>query len=202
MLPDPLFETQEGAESERATNQLLQSALEEDDNEYEDSDQQMKAESQPVQPVQYTGKFGGGGLNTLLHVDEASALRHGSVNIELKLSCGNVLSPLSVESSHHTVPPPQETSLVTDNLQRLSLNGYLDICKTHLQFGEMDILFAKTLYEVIDGTAEKGIPLINLQDHPTLRNVAHSFSLEHHIQCLLNLEMVRPITLFIINLFV
>lgn len=185
VLSDPPLESREGSEGGGVTHQLLQSVLEEEE-EVEDEAQSTETQSSGQQP----GRFAGTGLSALLQVNESAVLRHGSVDIDIGLNWAKLLDPLPEEEL--TERKHSFTSDITDDvIDPLSLDEYLKICETHLGFSESDLDFVRVLYEVVDASGERGVPLVELQTSPILNSFDHVLSVQDHIQSLLNFRMVR-----------
>jgi hypothetical protein len=55
---------------------------------------------------------------------------------------------------------------------------------------ECDLQFSRAVYEVVEQQGERGVRLGDLREDDTLRSLPHSLSLDDHIQCLLNFEMI------------
>ena len=190
VLSDPPVESREGPEEGGVTHQLLQSVLEEEE---ELEDEPQSTETQPS--GQHPSRFTGTGLSALLQVNESAVLRHVSVDIEVGLNWAKLLDPLpeeELEKRKHNF-----TSDNTDDhdVDPLSLDEYLKICETHLQFSEADLDFVRVLYEVVDASGERGVPLVELQTSPILNSFDHVLSVQDHIQSLLNFRMVTYFSL-------
>ena len=186
VLSDPPVESREGTEEGGVTHQLLQSVLEEEE-ELEDEPQSTETQPSGQQP----GRFTGTGLSALLQVNENAVLRHGSVDIEVGLNWPKLLDPLPEEELEK-----RKRSFTSDNTDDivndpLSLDEYLKIGGTHLQFSEADLDFVRVLYEVVDASGERGVPLVELQTSPILNSFDHVLSVQDHIQSLLNFRMVN-----------
>ena len=188
VLPSPPLEPREGPEGGGVTHQLLQSALEEE----EESEDEANVETLVQHP---SSRVAGTGLSTLLQVDETAVLRHGSVVIELGLNCAKLLDPLPEEGTEAMKARWHRFKNDSDTVgEPLSLEAYLSICETHLRFSEADVEFARMLYEVVDGSGERGVPMAKLRSSLILSSYGHHmFGLEDHIQSLLNFQMVRYI---------
>ena len=184
VLPAAPLEPREGSEGGGVTHQLLQRALEDE----EESEDEAGVETL----VQHPSRLVGTGLSTLLQMDDAAILRHGCVDIELGLNCAKLLDPLPEEELQVTEARryrfKNDSDIVGDPL---SLDAYLSTCETHLGFSEADVEFARMLYEVVDGGGERGVPMARLQSSLILSSYGHHvFGLEDHIQSLLNFQMV------------
>ena len=185
---DPVFsdlhlKSREGPEEGGVTHQLLQSVLEEEE---ELEDEAQSTETQPS--GQHPSRFTGTGLSALLQVNESAVLRHGSVEIEVGLNWAKHLDPLPEEElEKHRFNWKDIDDVVVDPL---SLDEYVNICETHLQFSEADLDFVRVLYEIVDASGERGVPLVELQTSPILSNFDHVLSVQDHIQSLLNFRMV------------
>jgi hypothetical protein len=59
---------------------------------------------------------------------------------------------------------------------------------------ECDLQFSRAVYEVVEQQGERGVRLGDLREDDTLRSLPHSLSLDDHIQCLLNFEMIHTHT--------
>ena len=213
MFPDSLFEVRETSEGISDQQKLLQSVLaEEDENENEfEGEPQMEASSEQKPTSESTAaankSIGTGGLATLLQVDESAPLRSGQLVFVPRLPLGQLLEPLSREEeaelaqgllrssqSRDSIADPGCSSgvdLAIDNTVVLSLEGYLQVCRANLGFLEGDLLYARALYEAINSHKDLGIPVVQLQErHPVLATLERSFSIDYHIQMLLNFKMV------------
>ena len=187
---DPVFsdlhlKLREGPEEGGVTHQLLQSVLEEEE-ELEDEPQSTETQPSGQQPSRFTGT----GLSALLQVNESAVLRHGSVDIEVGLNWAKLLDPLpeeEVEKRKHNFTSDNTDDNIVDPL---SLDEYLKIGEAHLGFSEADLDFVRVLYEVVDASGERGVPLVELQTSPILNSFDHVLSVQDHIQSLLNFRMV------------
>ena len=186
VLSDLHFESREGSEGGEVTHQLLQSVLEEE--EVEDEVQSTETQSSGQQP----GRFAGTGLSALLQVNETAVLRHGSVDIDIGLNWAKLLDPLpdeNLKTRHFN----SDVTVDDDVVDPMSLEEYLKICETHLQFSESDLDFVRVLYELVHASGERGVPLVELQTSPILNSFDHVLSVPDHIQSLLNFQMVKKI---------
>ena len=145
---------------------------------------------------QQGSRFGGSGLGNLLQIDEAATLRHCRMDMNIGFQLGRLLEPLEEEGSTRKASRGSSeerfrvSSTKTSADGDLSLEEYLVICRTHLDYPEADLQFASTLYEIVNDGGGMGVHVDKLQGHPRLVTMAHSFSLEYHIQMLLNFQVV------------
>ena len=97
VLPNPMFLTDDRA----ASNALLQSALDEPDQD-DDSDEEMEVESGGVARDQVsaprTQAAGSSSISILLNIDEVSPLQHGSLVITPGANIGSLLDPSEIVS--------------------------------------------------------------------------------------------------------
>jgi len=114
VLPSPPLEPREGPEGGGVTHQLLQSALEEE----EESVDEANVETLVQHP---SSRVAGTGLSALLQVDETSVLRHGSVGVELGLNCAKLLDPLPVTGCIQHSPESRPTmAYILEELNKLT----------------------------------------------------------------------------------
>lgn len=184
VLSDLHLKSREGPEG-GVTHQLLQSVLEEEE---ELEDEALSTETQPS--GQQPGRFTGTGLSALLQVHESAVLKHGSVDIEVGLNWAKLLDPLPDENLEKHRFNYKAMICDDDVVDALSLDEYVNICETCLQFSEADLDFVRVLYEVVDASGERGVPLVELQTSPVLNSFEHVLSVQDHIQSLLNFRMV------------
>ena len=187
VLSDPPLESREGSEGGGVAHRLLQSVLEEEEEELENEAQSTETQPSGQQP----GRFAGTGLSALLQVNESAVLRHGSVDIEVGLNWAKLLDPLPEENLKTKHFNSDVT--VDDDVDPLSLDEYVNICETHLQFSEADLDFVRVLYEVVHASGERGVPLVELQTSPILNSFDHVLGVPDHIQSLLNFQMVKQL---------
>ena len=194
LFPERLFEPQEGS---KTAEQLLKTALEEGEGEGEGEEEEGDDEGEREgggisQSGVTTSRFAGSGLSTLLRVDENAVQNHGSMEVDLTLPCAALLSPLPEEQ-----PPPELASWSaswTDTdasfPSPLSLEEYLNICWHHLSMAEADLAYARALYRVVLLHGARGVAVEALRGHSSLVALSPFCSVEEHVQCLLNFEMV------------
>ena len=190
--------------------QLLRSALEDVSKDYNSEEEEMDTtasslragkdretvkdeEASSCQGQSSAGKLGGG-LRVLFQVG-AGLMNYGYLEVEPSLNIGSLLETeeaLSLTWSEKGSESRDEVALKTSASDGiLSLQGFLNICKDHLNYSEADVHFSKKLYEVIHSHGDNGVPRSSVKSHPELCFLDHELSLEQHIQALLNMEMVR-----------
>ena len=202
VLPDKLFETEEDQETDQ---QLMEGAMREGEEEEDEREgvQEVggerggeEGEVKPSGSGVKGSRCTGSGLSSLLQVSENSTQNHSSLKLDLDVPWPSLVSPLPDEN-----PPPSFASWYSSQTpglhdeegkkdRSLSLADYLLICRQHLLMSECDLQFSRAVYEVVEQQGERGVRLGDLREDDTLRSLPHSLSLDDHIQCLLNFEMV------------
>ena len=215
MFPNPLLLPEENAtdstgtsnhEPSSGSHELLKRELEEEGEQSEEGEEEMQevggGENEQSIPPLGGGKMDwseGAGLTSLLRIDENWLLQNGQLDLDLAISRGKVLEPLSDhEENSGAAPPPteEETSTSAGSAgagtaapSALSLDAYLDICGECLKFSRADLNLAKSLYNVIECSGEKGLSLSVLRG-TMIDSEYYSYTIDDQIQCLCNLQMV------------
>ena len=199
VLPEKLFETDEGQEGEKMAQQLMEGAMREDGEEEREGEgegesggrEEGEGEERPSSLVMKVSRYSGTGLGSLLRLCENSIQNHGSVKLDLDIPWAALISPLPEEH-----PPPSlacwkiHPDGETANSPPLSITDYLSLCRQHLQMTEPDLQFSRAVYEVIEQCEERGVSVTGLRGHTALRALPHSLCLDDHLQSLLNFDMV------------
>ena len=220
VFPSPLLVPEENAadstgtmssqEPSSSSHQLLKRELEEEEEEEGDQSEEGEEEMQEVGGGENEqslpplgGKMGwneGLGLTSLLRIDENWLLQNGQLDLDLAISRGKILEPLSDhEENGRTVPSSTEEENSTSDGSAtagtaaapsvLSLDAYLGICADCLKFSRADLNLAKSLYNVIECSGEKGLSLSVLCG-TMIDSEYYSYTIDDQIQCLCNFQMV------------
>ena len=149
VLPNPMFLTDDRA----ASNALLQSALDEPDQD-DDSDEEMEVESGGVARDQVsaprTQAAGSSSISILLNIDEVSPLQHGSLVITPGANIGSLLDPSERVSLPEQCSADDEDSL----LVAVSFDEFLVIARERLGYSTSDCELAKELKRLVEGGKE------------------------------------------------
>ena len=215
VFPTPLLVPQEGTtdsvgtsihEPSSSSHQLLKRKLEEEGDQSDEGEEEMQevgegGNEQSLPPL--GGKLSwseGVGVTSLLRIDENWLLQNGQLNLDLAISRGKILEPLPTEQCE-TVHPSTEEERNTSNSSAdvaiisqappsvMSLDTYLDICTRRLQFSRADLNLAKSLYNVIECSGEKGISAAVLSG-TVIDSEYYSYTIDDQIQSLCNFQMV------------
>ena len=183
-----------GEEREKATGRRDDhQSPEEPEAEEEVEKRERKEGGRKKKKYQYTSVK----LSRLLHVDESATQNHCTMEMDLSLPVSSLLSPLPHEQPHPLLDSWYSSRTYTDRHMAScappSLADYLEICKNHLMMSAADVAYNHALYEAIVCAQDTGIVEDTLGSHPSLAAMSSSLSLQDHIQCLLNFEMVNYI---------
>ena len=122
-------------------------------------------------------------------VTSTRQLAYGSLHLQPSYNIGRLLDPLPSESCDLTHPLPGAGVSSDVCPTKRSVNSYLDLCREHLGFSPDECQAALELYQQILGAGKRGVAEAELVSgyHG---NCGGGRSLEEHIECLMNFEMV------------
>ncbi len=201
IVPDPLFEntsTPDQPDEEDTANmsaQLLGEDLDAGSDGDDKEEEEVKHDSSSLASdnIFRKLKYATGGVSALFGVG-GGPIQYGHIKMEPALHVGKLIERAQNEQDMHLQPSEEkmEVELTADLEQpyELTISDYLTIAKTHLEFTDSDLDFARQLYCMIDEGAETGVQRSKLEADNTC---SHHHSTDSHLQSLLNFGLVSSI---------
>lgn len=197
-------------EAERGTN----SDEEEEDDTMELGDEEggaSQAGAAASKPAKETVKFKGPGVGySSLFNFERGALKYKPIDLTPGFSIGKLLDPIpepewaidgtSTSDGRNILADPSTREEDTPSLQTaegvggkkvLKLESFLLLVKKELGFSSSDVVFSRTLYDVISSGGERGVARETLKAHESLSGLPHQLDFDLHVQTLLNFDLVQ-----------
>ena len=194
-------------EAERGTN----SDEEEEEDAMELGAEEGGASMAASKPAKETVKFKGPGVGySSLFSFERGALKYKPIDLTPGFSIGKLLDPIpepewaidgaSTSDGRNISADPSTSEQDAPSLQTaegvggrkvLKLESFLLLVEKELGFSSSDVVFSRTLYDVISSGGERGVARETLKSHESLSGLRHQLDFDFHVQTLLNFDLVQ-----------